>query len=248
MKNNSKITYNSAIKMYTSLIPKDKALKQEGLSLFIQLLKNKGYSINTVRLYYFAILKTLKDLGVEIKKIELPAIEEDEVHRHIYTNEEIEKLIQRSKALGGIYSKAMALSTTYGLRRTEISNLSNDNINIYDKILKVKSAKGGKTVNHAIPIEIIKYLDNNIKFMSNSSMTKIFSTISDYAGLKVDHAGWHSIRRALVSGLLLNEVPQDIVLGFMRWKTRTMLDIYHIRNPREDIVVFEKHPFLRMWK
>jgi site-specific recombinase XerD len=247
MKSNSKTTYDSILRSYLAIIPKEQAITQNGLSLFVSELEKKNYSKSTVRLYYYAVLKTLKDLGVEIQDLNPPIIDEDEVNRHIYKEEEVNNLIDTAIRLGGIYAKSFVISTVYGLRRTEISKLDNSNINIADRILRVKSVKKGKTVNHLIPDNIVNFIDNSTKFLCDSGMSRIFNKVADMAGVNIEHSGWHSIRRALVSGLLLNGVPQEIVLGFMRWKTHTMLDIYHIRNPREDIVVFESHPFLKMW-
>lgn len=247
MKINSKNTYDCILRTYIALVPKDKILKEEGLKLFIDKLQSKNYAQNTIRLYYYAIIKSLKSIGIVIS-VDPPDIEEDSINRHIYKMNEINRLIHSSIELGGIYTKSMVLSTIYGLRRTEISNLNIKNINIEEKVIKIKAAKGGKNVQQLIPDIIVRYLDNSIKFLSTSGMSRIFNEIANNARVNIKHAGWHSIRRSLVSNLLLNGVPQDVVLGFMRWKTHTMLDIYHIRDPREDIVVFAKHPFIDMWK
>ncbi len=247
MKINSKNTYDCILRTYIALVPKDKILTNEGIKLFINKLQDKNYAQSTIRLYYYAVIKSLKSIGVNVS-IDPPDIEDDSINRHIYKINEINSLIQVSIELGGLYAKSMVLSTIYGIRRTEIANLDIKNINIEEKVIKIKAAKGGKSVQQLIPDVIVKYLNNNIKFLSTSGMSRIFNEIANSAKVNTKHAGWHSIRRSLVSNLLLNGVPQDVVLGFMRWKTHTMLDIYHIRDPREDLIVLEKHPFIHMWE
>ena len=245
---NSAITYNSALRKYLTIVSKQEALTEKGLLLFVEELKQQEYSNNTIRLYYYAVLNALKGMGIHVDSVNIPDIDEDSVNRHIYKIEDVALLINSAKELGGVYTKSMVFSTIYGLRRTEISKLSLTNIDINNKTVKIKAAKKGKTITHAIPDEVIDYIDNDIKFLSDSGMSRIFDKISNNAGLKIKHSGWHSIRRSLVTELLFNGVSQETVLGFMRWKTHTILDTYHIRNPREDLIIFANHPFLNMWK
>jgi hypothetical protein len=67
--------------------------------------------------------------------------------------------------------------------------------------------------------------------------------------------GWHSIRRALATELLMRDVSLINILRFMRWSDASlrgefgMLVIYARRNQGEiDECVFKVHPFLASWR
>lgn len=246
MQDNTRKIYNVILNNYVSSVPKDKLLTVEGVDLFLDQLRAKGFNTNTLRLYYYSLKKSFSLNNVEIKLNDPPVIDDDEVNRHIYKPSQVIKLIKQAREMGGIYSKAMALSTTYGLRRTELSNFKMKDLNLEDSSIKVKAAKHGRTALHLVPTEIMRCINNDIEMKSIATMSRVFNKIANIVGINEKFAGWHSIRRALVSSLV-REANQDKVIRFMRWKTRTMIDIYHIKDPREDLYIFERHPFLPYW-
>jgi len=246
MNKNSESIYNIILKQYIELIPKKQLLKRQGIEEFLNILRKRGFKSNTLRLYYYSLKTTFALNKIKVDFCDPPVLDEDEVLRHIYSKDQVITLIREARRLGGIYSKAMAISTTYGIRRTELSNLKEDCFNFNENTVKIKAAKHGRTVIHLIPDEILPYIQNDIKMKSIATMSRVFNKIAANVNLKSYKSGWHSIRRSLVS-CLIRESEQEKVIRFMRWKTKTMLDIYHIKDPREDLYIFERHPFLGCW-
>jgi len=86
-------------------------------------------------------------------------------------------------------------------------------------------------------------------------MTRVFQSIVSKVGLEVNRGyGWHSIRRALATELLLRDVSAVNILRFMRWSDTSvksefgMLAIYAKREQDKiDKSIFEVHPFLSAW-
>lgn len=248
MNQNSNVTYNSIYRSYLQETPKDMVGTVKSVDNFLDKMFKLGYSANSRRLYYYALKTLLQNQGYDVTIKQIPKIEEASIERHMFEEDEIQVLIKKAKEMGGIYTKSMVISTTYGVRRVELANLTLNDFNPKKKTLFIRTAKGGRPKVHLVPTEIFKYIDNDTKMLSIPSMTRIFKRIATEAGIHIKGCGWHSVRRALVSGLLYGGLPNDKVLNFMRWKSGTMLDIYHIKNPMEDIPIFEKHPFLAYWR
>jgi len=86
-------------------------------------------------------------------------------------------------------------------------------------------------------------------------MTRVFQRIMSKVGLQVVRGyGWHSIRRALATELVLRDISALNILRFMRWSDAGvkgefgMLAIYARREQDKiDKSVFKVHPFLSAW-
>lgn len=247
MQSNTEDIYNTVLRSYVQSVPKELLLTKQGVDIFLNLLKEQGYADNTIKLYFFSLKTSFKRNNLEIDFGEAPKVREGEIVRHYYTKDKVITLIQAAREFGGIYAKAMALSTTYGLRRTELSNLKLKDFKPDLNTINVLTAKGGRPTEHLVPEEIMPYINNNIAMKSLATMSRVFNRIAESVNLKEDESGWHSIRRSLVSNLV-RACDHDKVIRFMRWKTRTMLDIYHIKDPTEDLYILENHPFLKYWR
>jgi hypothetical protein len=86
-------------------------------------------------------------------------------------------------------------------------------------------------------------------------MTRVFQRAMSKVGLELSKGyGWHSIRRALATELVLRDVSALNILRFMRWSDAGakgefgMLTIYAKREQDKiDKSIFEVHPFLSVW-
>lgn len=240
--------YKNVFEIYVRTIGSERALTLEGVQEFLDYEIKQGKSNNTLRLHYFALKNALGTLGVDISEIPSPDIDEAEVKRPRFSKEEIAALIQSAKELGKVCVKAMVFSSVYGMRRLEIARHRRNDIDFKDKTLLVRTAKKGKTRKHLIPDELVKYLPDmsmpTIETLSRSTFPKI----AEKAKVDYKQRSWHAIRRALVSDLKKNGCHNDKIITFLRWKTGSMLDTYHLISPEEDLPVFEVHPYLDIWR
>jgi hypothetical protein len=160
-------------------------------------------------------------------------------------------MIRRGKeVLCGRELAYLALSSTYGLRREELSDLGR-----IDGKVTVNTVKGGPVTTHLVPDEIrpclAAYERSGVRYMSS-----VFQRIVEKVGISVggENYGWHAIRRSLATELLYRDVSLINVVRFMRWSDGSvkgefgMLAIYGKRNQEEvDRSVFKVHPFLPIW-
>lgn len=247
MTNASQSVYQAAQRLYVSFVPREKALSQEGLSLFTGKMQEAGYAPKTVRLYHFAARKMLKKLRVSITDEEVPFVPDVDVRRHRLTVDQVGVFIEAAKSLGGFYTLLTALSTTYGVRRQEMSNYKPGDYDERSQTIKIRTAKGGRQVVQKVPKEIQKHLIPMISLPKISRSSAIYRIIARKADVYEEVTGWHSIRRALVTELLANDANKDLVESFMRWKSPRMVDLYGARNLKDDAKIFAKHPFLKFW-
>lgn len=247
MTNASKSVYQAAQRLYVSFVPQEKALSQEGLSLFTQKMVEAGYAAKTQRLYHFAARKMLKRFNVNLPDEGVPFVPDVDVRRHRLTVDQVGEFIEAAKSLGGFYTLLTALSTTYGLRRQEMANYVPGDYDPKSQTIKIRTAKGGRQVVQRVPKEIQNHMIPGATLPRISRASVIYRNIARKAGVYEPVTGWHSIRRALVTELLANDADKDLVESFMRWKSPRMVDLYGARNLKDDTRIFEKHPFLKYW-
>jgi len=248
MTNNSKTksTYDSTFRKYLEYLEGEKPTK-ENFNRFMNSLRSCGFTSTSIRLYYYGIKQSLAGYGIDLGLDKPPKIDRNDVKRPYLEDNEVFAMMKAAKSMGGIYVKAVALSTTYGLRRIEISLHQPEDIDKTKKTVLIHTAKGGRPTKHRIPDQIQPFMFLPDKMLSVSATSRIFNQVALNAGLPSKGIGWHSIRRSVVSGLRLKGVSVDDVKSFMRWAEGGMVDIYHFRRPEEDLAIFEKHPFLKWW-
>jgi integrase len=164
----------------------------------------------------------------------------------------------------------VALSTIYGLRREEISNLRPTDINLKSRAIYIATVKNGRERYHMIPPEIMPYLQAHdfAEVYPVSTLTKRFRRILAKSGageLKGLRLGWHSIRRSSLDGLVNNGINILAARLFLRWKEATgdmamparyygnvTIDLGEqapvLEEAKGDEAIFEKHPFLSFWR
>jgi hypothetical protein len=236
---------------------------------FLNHILNSGLSKNYARWSAYILKQFYESLGIEfpLKSKELPQIEPGDVNAPVFNPEYVKSLVKAVKNKGTPMMRAyLSLSTTFGLRREELASLTNDSFSnqggFVDDLKKaagvrdiiIRTVKGGEIRRFVVPDEIRPFVDGyNFHKVHPQTMTNLIKRIQFISGLKHEQGdGWHGIRRSLVTGLMSNGVPPSHVFSFMGWKLTSQFGImgtYTRPDPKEvEELVYEKHPFLGLWR
>ena len=209
---------------------------------------------------YYAIKFFLKNAGIDIdiKHSEIAPKGVERIKESM-TYDEVERLINYCKTLNSYVSGIFSLSTTYGLRRTEILMVKKEDVDLENKVIKIPVLKSVESKYiHKIPDEIVPYIEiyldriDKVNSLKPRTLNALFDRVCHDAGIKLrPRLGFHSIRRALVTELRKRDASKDLVETFMRWKPliRSMVDVYDIKDRQNvDDRIFSIHPFLPIWK
>jgi len=235
----------------------------------IRRLRDKKYADGTIDLVFRTIRRFYKVNGLEwpFRAGEGPTVREREVYAPALDPKVVAKMIKvvKEKAPKKPEATFLALSTTYGLRRTEMASIDASNIDLENKVIFIETAKHGRQRYHLIPDEIIPYIKYDFPRISVSRLTKIYYNIEKMTGLpRMREVGWHSIRRILDKLLYDAGLPGPLISDFLRWKRggSDMSRRYYSATivgeegnmvevgPGDrsvDEKVFEVHPFLHLW-
>jgi hypothetical protein len=225
--------------------------EREDVIKYLCYLREKEYRQSSIEVMVRPVKLLAQIQGWSFPRLAMPKVRDEDVSRPILSNAEVYMLIRRGREVLSDRELAyLALSTTYGLRREELSSLGR-----IDGKVTVKTVKGGPVTTHVVPGEIKPYLGGyertDVRYMS-----RIFQRIIKKVGIGLPSGnyGWHAIRRGLATELLYKDVSLINVVRFMRWSDATlkgefgMLAIYGKRNQEEiDRSVFKVHPFLTIW-
>ena len=223
---------------------------------YIDHLIASGYSDSSVRWTYYALKRTYKAVGCPftVTLEDLPLGLRRATERPVLSPDEVASLIAFARQRGNKAERFyLAMSTVYGLRRVELSRLTQESF--VDSTVQVATAKHGTPRRHLIPGEIqpvvTAALQANALGYSISGLTAMFRELHDKTGLNRGKLGWHSIRRALDTQLLDAGLNYYSVRDFLRWKAppSDMPSLYHHSNPAEvDAAVFAVHPYIALWR
>lgn len=210
-------------------------------------LREQGYRQSSIDVMVRPVKLLAQIQGWSFPRLVMPKVRDSDVSRPILSYEEIDLMIRRGKEVLSARELAyLALSTTYGLRREELSGLGR-----IDGRVTVDTVKGGPVTTHVVPEEIRRYLagygKTGVRYMS-LVFHRIMRKLS--VGLPSGNYGWHAIRRGLATELLYRDVSLINIVRFMRWSDGSvkgqfgMLAIYGRRDQEEvDRSVFRVHPF-----
>lgn len=223
---------------------------------FSESLEKKGYSSSYISVAFWAVKLLLKARG-EALKITLGDLLPKEEKRRQPTMEveDVRRLIGAVKARGTELQRVLlALSSTYGLRQSELGAISRDDLNLLERTILIRTKKGGRIRRHYLPDAILPIV-SGFSFDGNLPPTMlniIFKQICSLAGVKREKREvWHSIRRRLLVELVNARLPDEVIYSFCRWKRREMPMISVYYNPKDEDVdrqVFAVHPFLSSWQ
>lgn len=215
--------------------------------------RQQGFTQNSINTHLRPVKLLAQLQEWHFPKLSMRRVRDEEITRTIFTKAQVISLIQNGKRL--LEPKELcylALATTYGVRREEMSKPEPPDIQ--DGKITIHTIKGGPTTTHLIPPEITPYLEEFIPY-STDYMSHMFLRMLKKLGIKVGaRYGWHSIRRALATELLLAEASALNIMRFMRWSDASlrgefgMLTIYAKKDQaRIDQEIFKIHPFLPYW-
>jgi len=166
--------------------------------------------------------------------------------------QDIAGLIKTMKPVAGSAVVAVALSTVYGLRAAEIAAVISAGCD--GKKLVVQTVKTGRKREHRIPPVLSKRLRFGGRKIGVDGVHKMFTRLmTGYVRLPREREGWHSIRRALITGLLESGVPDVVVHRWMGWRTapnqhaKIAFRYFKPDGGVLDDQVYAQHPFLPMW-
>ncbi len=186
-------------------------------------------------------------------KSDLPRV--GQVNQPVLSRQDVRRMIQATRNFGDGEQKAcLVLSTIYGLRRAEISQMCATDIG--ENTIFIRTLKRGVQRQHLVPSLVQRYLlDHDWRGCGLTKAWYIFHEICNLAGIRVPRGGnWHSIRRALATCLIENGASEINVARFLRWKISSgggfgVLPAYvRISDDKVDEAIFAVHPFLSYWE
>jgi integrase len=277
--NNLAVSKNAAYYMSYArdFLNNSEDLSRDSIERYIKRLQRKNRAPGTVNLVFRIIRRLYAVNGIEweYRKGESPAIGQRDEYRPELSVEVIKLMVDA--ATGGKLDPAdsafVALSTTYGPRREEMANIAGEDVDLENGSLYISTLKHGRERYHLIPHEIHKYLasydfDDQIHPSTLSRRFKDILIVSGAGVLKNEHIGWHSIRRALWTGLIRSGVNVMDARKFLRWKSSGQdssdmdMPMKYFGNvvvglngkatkldeAKGDEEIFAKHPFLPFWR
>lgn len=181
--------------------------------------------------------------------------------RHKFSQASCARIALRAPALQAMISAAKSsptklhrgyflLASLYGLRAIELRSIRQEDISLEENSIFIRTAKGGVEREHLIPASV-KHLLAGLTFepMSEGQMLRMYRIIEARAGIQHrERAGWHSVRRAVATGL--NEVGVEEVQAFkfLRWSESIYKKYVRLGWRKADAKIFEVHPYLKLWE
>lgn len=162
--------------------------------------------------------------------------------------DDIIKLIRAVSRLGPPSAPAVALSTTWGLRSTEITAVLNAGCN--GLALVVQTAKGGEVRSHEVPPELRGAMDFPPYAITRDGVQKMFDRLmAYYVRQPLPREGWHAIRRSVVTALIAAGLEDRLIYRYMGWRRpNQMTDRYWISDGAViDHAVYAAHPWIGYW-
>jgi integrase len=184
--------------------------------------------------------------------------------KHKFSKASYSRIALRTPALKAMIGKLKAsddlplhrgyflLATLYGLRSVELRSVRQEDVDLDEGSIFVRTAKGGVERTHLIPESARHYLRGlTFEPVSEDRMRTMYRLIESISGIEhVLGAGWHSVRRAVVTALGELGFPEIKAYKFFRWSDETSKYKTYARFEwrKADAEVFEVHPFLKLWE
>lgn len=220
-----------------------------------QKLKKKGHSQSHVNYIIRGPIGSLfrahgLQLPIKLPRVRVSGSIIDLLSRVSFTSEEIIALIQAARQ-GSVREQAVfAIDTIYGPRISEILGIRPDDVHPKKKTLVIHTLKGGVWREHLVPEQIQPFVFGyDYPTLSHNQYYLIFNEVSSRAGIiRATRKVFHAVRHGLFSAMIHEAgIEEATAYEFMRWMKRDMIGVYAPYNPKNDLKVFEKHPFLEYW-
>lgn len=180
----------------------------------------------------------------------------EEMYQPMLSNEDIEQIIFTSiiDCIPASWVVRLAASTIYGLRLSELSDfqitMDGDNSSIY-----IRTRKKGIKKHQPIPKSLVPIFALGTEPMKEWKLQYILNSVCKKAQVKLPkRAGWHAIRRAVVTNIYHNTEAKEIpIINYFRWSTKqrhlSQLPTYVKSKTEEtDMQILSQHPFVPIWQ
>lgn len=242
--------YETAMKRFLSVAGQKIRYSEEDIEKVANALERKGYKSSYIGL----VIRVAKArIGSGFPDV-FYKVDRSTVSKPTLSGERLRKMIHTARSLEGndrYLTGYLLMSTLYGMRRSELSLISDKDIDLGARSLFVRTVKKGVQRYHLIPDFAVDIL-NGISFdkTDKKMVGNYFLYLCSISGIdRKFHSGWHSIRRALVSGLIERGVDHIYVRNFMRWNASETMEEYVVSSDFSiDRKVFDQHPFIGMWR
>ncbi|OQA53273.1 MAG: Tyrosine recombinase XerD [candidate division WS2 bacterium ADurb.Bin280] len=219
-------------------------IDEENIKDYLLKLQDSGKSSQTVNLHINSIKYLYREIFKNHKKINIKFAKRSQKLPVVLSRQEIKRIIdsiQNQK-----HRLIIALSYGAGLRVSEAQNLKVCDIDIDQKIIHIKNAKGKKDRISLLPEKIIVELKKAIAYkqkgdllfeserggkLSTRSLEKIFESALSNSGI-AKSATFHSLRHSFATHLLENGVDVRYVQELLGHANIRTTQIYtHVTNP-----------------
>ena len=234
-----------------------KALEEEAVLSYMDKREKAGDKPQTLKMRFYALKYLFKLYEAPWTLTEREVFSTRERRQRFpqpwFRKEEVIDIITRARKACNQQELAMlAISTTYGCRRSELADIRKDDLDLDAKTIIIYARKGGRIATQLLPDEIIPYLSNyDFSKISDLRVSQILNKILEKTvGLEGKAGyGWHSIRRSVATELRNAGVDDGDIYSFLRWSTGSILGTYIQTEPRQNKVkIFPKHPFIQYWR
>jgi len=241
-------------------------------------LRDQGYAAGTI-LWQFRQIRSffsINGLPWPYRRGEGPRLRASDVVTLSSGDDLVARLIAAaaSTRVRPVHALYVALSTTYGLRRVELAQLTADDIDLDAACptVYVSTRKRGQERRHVIPPEILPVVETSLPHLrpvSDRAVTDAYWRVEAAAGLPhTPDLGWHGIRHALDARLLRAGLDPATVRAYLRWNAGPDMSIRYAVGLREvgvaqagrdpdsagptdpdgDARVYAVHPYLPLWR
>lgn len=216
---------------------------------FLSDLRQKGYSVPTLNFYYRVIRSAFRSVGLSI---ELDFRRQGRRPQSVLSRQDVGDLVQQARQVAKPGPVAyLALATTFGPRRSELSSIEQQDIG--SGAIMIRAAKRGAWRTMQLPAEIMATLGQHVfRPLALNTMSKIWVNLMDDTIGGQPGTGFHTIRRSLATELLKAGASETAVAKFMGWSIGQQWGALPVYDWRTDEDLFRDlwplHPFLEFWR
>jgi len=232
-----------------------KSLNEEAVLSYIDKREKAGDKPGTLKLRFYALKYLFKLYDADWTLAENEVFSTRERRQRFpqpwFRKEEVIDIITKAKKACNPQELAMlAISTTYGCRRSELADIRKDDLDFEAKTITIYARKGGRVATQLLPDEIIPYLSNyDFPKVSDLRVSQVMNKILEKTIGPKEGYGWHSFRRSVATELRNAGVEEGDIYSFLRWSTGSILMTYIQTEPRQNKEkIFPKHPFIQYWR
>lgn len=266
-KRDTAVHWRTWIERFESVCGSQDVYGRSDIVKYLAWCRGQGFSQNAINTMMRPLKLLAQIQGWTYPKVAMVKVRDSDISRPILDCDEVVSLINRKGLFDARELALLAMATTYGMRREEMAEPDEPEIWeertvvengsgrwVFPAKILVHTVKGGVETTHLVPNEIYEVL-KGFKPCGIDYMTKTLHKMFVKAGLRGRKGfGWHSIRRRLITELVLCDASAINIVRFIRWSEATMkgefgmLAVYAKKDQaRIDAEIFKVHPFLKYW-